>query len=651
MKYDADISPDDANTSHHLVVEFVGSGKRVLDVGCSSGYLAAALTVNGNTVSGVEIDPEAAEKARAHVDRLVVGDVEQRDLVDDFGENSFDVVVFADVLEHLKDPVAALRRARPLIAKGGFLVASIPNVAHGAVRLALMQGRFEYQELGLLDDTHLRFFTRTSVGELFESAGYLATDLHRTTADIFGTEIPLSREEIPADVIDRIAQDPEATTYQFVVRAIPLSRDALGEPVLTALTEKSHEVEGLRRQLGDIARVLAGVPPRPIVGVLDAYSRAASSALAGIAIAVTVTELRRRLGGFEIRTYLLAEQPAGVGLGDEAAVPLLPWDGPRSRQLLSEADALVVCGDPGTSDAEAVTAELSGGGMAVQVLDPKERAPRSPRPHALARRLLDSAILDQRAEYLRILGELPRSGDFVLTHLTNPDTDHASSGPDSLQEIADEFGLTLLDVSDDQVPVDLLAKVAASRLVVTDSVDLGALAVGLGRRVVGITVDGTEQDLGLSALVTAALTDSVGTGHNVPLDRSSAEREADLYFDQLAGNLLSAAGQRLAQTVPERVTDLTRQVAALEAVNAGLRQSLVRERVAITARIRHLYPDLISAGLAERPTPAHLHDQIRQAEAQIEHLQSEIKRIYATRMMRAVQPVRRLYGRLRSSLR
>src|SRR5262249_35695807 len=154
--------------------------------------LAEFLQRQGNEVSGVEIDPDLAEMAKSRVETVVVGDVEQLDLVAEFGPASVDVVVFADVLEHLKNPLAALRQARRLLAEGGYVVASIPNIAHGAARLALLQGNFEYRELGLLDDTHLRFFTRSSVDSLFRSAGFVVIEWHQTTAGPFDTEIPLS---------------------------------------------------------------------------------------------------------------------------------------------------------------------------------------------------------------------------------------------------------------------------------------------------------------------------------------------------------------------------------------------------------------------------------------------------------------------------
>ena len=110
MKYDTPIDPDDPTTSHGLVARLVGSGKRVLDVGCGTGQLADYLQSHGNEVSGVEMDPESAELARPHLERLVVGDLDHLDLVAELGAGSFDVIVCADVLEHLRNPLITLRQ-------------------------------------------------------------------------------------------------------------------------------------------------------------------------------------------------------------------------------------------------------------------------------------------------------------------------------------------------------------------------------------------------------------------------------------------------------------------------------------------------------------------------------------------------------------
>jgi len=270
-KYETRINLENRNNSHTLMVELVGHGKRVLDVGCGTGDLAEALAERGCRVTGVEIDPEAARQAEKYCERVIVGDVEDLDLSEYLDDEPFDVILFGDVLEHLKDPLRTLDRLKPSLRPEGYLVASIPNVAHGSVRLALMQGKFQYSPLGLLDDTHLRFFTRESVEQLFEDAGFLITELKRTLVGIFDTEIEIDREQIPDEALERVQDYPEASTYQFVlsaqrfgeagtsVKRARLLSEQLAERdrIIYELHRKLRNFEELQRQLDERTRQLA----------------------------------------------------------------------------------------------------------------------------------------------------------------------------------------------------------------------------------------------------------------------------------------------------------------------------------------------------------------------------------------------------------
>lgn len=261
-KYDLEIDLSIPNNSHTYIVELVGGNKRVLDVGCATGYVARALRERGCVVSGFESDPEAAEAARPDLDTLVVGDLEETDLTQAFAGHTFDVVVFGDVLEHLRDPLAALRQARPLLAEGGSVVASIPNIAHGSIRLALLQGRFDYQPLGLLDHTHLRFFTRESVEDMFREAGLVPVELRRTTTGLFDTSVKLNEEDFAPEVVEAVLADPEALTFQFVLRAV---RDDAGAAIaaLHAREEEQRLMIGdLRHQLTASQRARAAAESR-----------------------------------------------------------------------------------------------------------------------------------------------------------------------------------------------------------------------------------------------------------------------------------------------------------------------------------------------------------------------------------------------------
>ena len=246
----------EGETSHALMLDMIGVGKRVLELGCSNGFMSRLLKQRNCQVTGVEVDPLAANEARAFCDEIIVADLDTRPLVDLLPGTPFDVAVFGDVLEHLRDPWRVLDEARAFLAPGSFAVLSIPNIAHGSVRLALLRGSFDYQPQGLLDSTHLRFFTLRSVHELCMRSGYRIEEIRRTKADLFAaTELlpSLDSTEFDADLVAQVRSDPEHDTVQFVIKAVPLSdeerisaivsRVSALESELLASSEKSRRLQ------------------------------------------------------------------------------------------------------------------------------------------------------------------------------------------------------------------------------------------------------------------------------------------------------------------------------------------------------------------------------------------------------------------------
>jgi 2-polyprenyl-3-methyl-5-hydroxy-6-metoxy-1,4-benzoquinol methylase len=155
-----------------------GTGLRVLDLGCASGAAGAELKASGTArvVHGVELRVDVALEAEGRLDRVWVADLEA--LEPDELDPPYDVLVAADVLEHLRDPWSVLRRLSPALAAGAQLVASIPNVRYLPVVADLaLRGRFDYGPEGVLDRTHLRFFTRRSVHQLLDGAGFVDVEV------------------------------------------------------------------------------------------------------------------------------------------------------------------------------------------------------------------------------------------------------------------------------------------------------------------------------------------------------------------------------------------------------------------------------------------------------------------------------------------
>jgi 2-polyprenyl-3-methyl-5-hydroxy-6-metoxy-1,4-benzoquinol methylase len=254
MPYTSFVAEPDS--THNLVVGLVPPGARVLEIGCATGYMSDVLKQRlGCTVTGIEISAAAGALAAPFCERVVIGDVEELDLDALFAGQQFDCIIVADVLEHLRQPDVVMRRLTPLLAPDGAIVGSLPNVAHGAVRLALLGGEFRYRDTGLLDSTHIRFFTRETVAELMASSGYVLTHLLRKRTDLLHTEIPVSPSSVPPEVWERLADDLEATTYQFVFRAVPAGAATL-TPLVTDATP------------------LVEQPARPILATLSEHEQA-----------------------------------------------------------------------------------------------------------------------------------------------------------------------------------------------------------------------------------------------------------------------------------------------------------------------------------------------------------------------------------------
>lgn len=149
------------------------NARRILDFGCDAGNISAALKAQSDDryVVGIEISTAPAKVAASRLDKVYSFNVEQEGFA--FDEDPFDVVIFADVLEHLYNPALVLRKLLPFIANGGQVIACIPNIQHHSIIAALIRGSFQYQPTGLLDDTHIRFFCDSDINKLFLDAGYM----------------------------------------------------------------------------------------------------------------------------------------------------------------------------------------------------------------------------------------------------------------------------------------------------------------------------------------------------------------------------------------------------------------------------------------------------------------------------------------------
>lgn len=211
--------------THACLLNLVGFNKTVLEVGCNTGYLSRVMQQRGCQVTGVEVDEAAARLARPFCRRVIVGDVERLDWKMLLGGELFDVITFGDVLEHLRAPEAVLNQLRDYLAPAGYIVVSLPNIAHGSVRLSLLLGRFDYASLGVLDETHLRFYTRETAQQLLASGGFEISDVWSVAEPISPTLIDQVLSRFPhlgSDQLQEILSQKDAQVFQYVFRAAPV---------------------------------------------------------------------------------------------------------------------------------------------------------------------------------------------------------------------------------------------------------------------------------------------------------------------------------------------------------------------------------------------------------------------------------------------
>ena len=197
--------------------------RRVLDVGCGAGALGAALRRERNVeVVGLELSPDAAARAAERLDRAIEANLEQLEELP-FEPGHFDAMVFGDVLEHLHDPHRLLRVLRPWLADDGALVCSIPNVGHWSVVLPLLANdRWAYEDAGLLDRTHVHFFTVTEAEAMLRECGFA---LESAAATRLATPPPSEATEL-ATLLGRFGADPaqaeqRLSAYQYLLVARP----------------------------------------------------------------------------------------------------------------------------------------------------------------------------------------------------------------------------------------------------------------------------------------------------------------------------------------------------------------------------------------------------------------------------------------------
>jgi 2-polyprenyl-3-methyl-5-hydroxy-6-metoxy-1,4-benzoquinol methylase len=213
---------EDKNTPWYKILQLVPGKSRVLDVGCSSGNLGATLKKEKNCeVVGLDVNEDDVKKAAKRLDAAYVMNAETDDLS---SLGKFDCIIFADVIEHLVDPVQTLEKVKGILNSSGVIIFSIPNMAHLGTRLMLLEGRFVYGETGLLDKTHLHYYDRQEVERVFKEAGFRLTEFDWVERFLPERVVKNQLENIgliATETFFNKSREVESTAYEFIGKVVP----------------------------------------------------------------------------------------------------------------------------------------------------------------------------------------------------------------------------------------------------------------------------------------------------------------------------------------------------------------------------------------------------------------------------------------------
>ena len=239
------------NSNPDLLARIPLTGRDVLEIGCGAAGMARAYLARNPSAAytGVELFETVARQAAEHLSDVLVGDIEQPSTMDALdrvrGDRLFDVLVCGDVLEHLHDPWRVLSQLRSRMAPGAVCVVCIPNVGHWSVLQQQLKGRWDYADAGLLDRTHLRFFTLETAVEMLQQAGWSMVDAKPRVLWPAETETAVSALAVVAQTMGLDPQKlrRDLSAFQWIIRAVnapvepPLSVAAIGLKRIAGVTE------------------------------------------------------------------------------------------------------------------------------------------------------------------------------------------------------------------------------------------------------------------------------------------------------------------------------------------------------------------------------------------------------------------------------
>jgi len=218
--YDYDVDPT-SDTAPARVCRMVGSNKRVLEIGAGPGSVTRVLRAQSNRITALELDETAIPFLEKHCDAVIPANLNDPNWTSHF-KDRFDIVIAADVLEHLTDPWTTLGRMKTLLAPGGAIIVSVPHAAHACILACLLHEDVEYRDWGLLDRTHIRFFGLQNLQTMFEKAALKIVHGEFVCREPSVTEFKDKWDALPDDAKSFLGKQRFAQVYQVVVTAAPV---------------------------------------------------------------------------------------------------------------------------------------------------------------------------------------------------------------------------------------------------------------------------------------------------------------------------------------------------------------------------------------------------------------------------------------------
>jgi O-antigen biosynthesis protein len=219
MKYDFDLDMNSLN-SNSVILKNIQQHSNVLEIGCAQGrmtrYLHSVLNCTVNVVETEFLSEDLRKYVNTYFDGPEFGNIEKDYWHCSPNIKNMDYVILADVLEHLHNPQKVLENIKKVLKPNGSVWISVPNISHNAVLIDLLQNKFQYRDYGLLDKTHIHFFTRNSLTSMVIDAGFKVNNMIDLINQLECCEFNNSYEQLPCCISDYLKNKPDGEVYQFV---------------------------------------------------------------------------------------------------------------------------------------------------------------------------------------------------------------------------------------------------------------------------------------------------------------------------------------------------------------------------------------------------------------------------------------------------